>query len=120
MAAWDRVIGVMAGLLGAAGVAASAGGAHAMQGGNLDTAGKMLLIHAAALLALSIPSRFSNRLRRASALVMTVGVCLFAGDLTLRALEGLPLFPMAAPLGGLLMIASWLIAALAAVAGTRD
>lgn len=116
----DRVLGVLGGLMGAAGVAASAAGAHSMAGTNLDTAGKMLLIHAAVILALAIPSRFSNRLRRTAATVLSVGTLLFAGDLTLRAVEGHALFPMAAPLGGLLMIAGWLIASLAAMAGNRE
>ncbi|WP_181702887.1 DUF423 domain-containing protein [Chthonobacter albigriseus] len=117
MPVWDRVIGVAAGLAGAAGVAASAAGAHAYSGTNVDTAGKMLLVHAAALLALSIPSRASTRMRQIAALVMAVGITLFAGDLLLRSIHATVLFPMAAPFGGLLLIASWLIAAVGAMAG---
>ena len=109
---WDRAIGVAGGLAGAAGVAASAAGAHAYAGTNLDTAGKMLIMHGAALLALAIPGAGSRRLGRFAAVVMAVGVTIFAGDLALRSIEGMKLFPLAAPLGGLLLIASWLIAAL--------
>lgn len=117
--AWDRVIGVAAGLAGAAGVAASAAGAHAYAGTNLDTAGKMLLIHGAALLALAVPGRNSDRVRRIAAAVMAIGILLFAGDLTLRSVEGLPLFPMAAPFGGLMLIAGWLVAAVSYLGGRR-
>ncbi|WP_075215865.1 DUF423 domain-containing protein [Mongoliimonas terrestris] len=120
MAILDRVIRVAAGLAGAAGVAASAAGSHAFAGTNLDTAGKMLLIHAAALIALSIPALGSSRIRQMAAVTMIVGITLFSGDLTLRSTAGLPLFPMAAPLGGLLLIASWLIAALSAAGDHVD
>jgi uncharacterized membrane protein YgdD (TMEM256/DUF423 family) len=106
------VIGVAAGLAGAAGVALSAAGAHAAPGSNLDTAGAMLIVHAAALLALAAPSAGVRRVRRLAALVMVVGVTLFSGDLAARAFLGHHLFPMAAPLGGFSMIAAWIVAAL--------
>jgi uncharacterized membrane protein YgdD (TMEM256/DUF423 family) len=51
-------------------------------------------------------------------IVATVGFViaagLFAGDLTLRQYAGHSLFPMAAPTGGTLLIASWLVLAVAA------
>jgi uncharacterized membrane protein YgdD (TMEM256/DUF423 family) len=43
-----------------------------------------------------------------------IGAGLFAGDLTLRHYAGHGLFPMAAPTGGTLLIASWLALAVAA------
>jgi uncharacterized membrane protein YgdD (TMEM256/DUF423 family) len=113
---FERVIGVCAGLAGAAGVAASAAGAHAYAGTNLDTAGKMLIMHAAALIALAVPSIGSRWLRRIAAATMALGITLFSGDLTLSSTMGASLFPMAAPLGGLLLIASWLVAALSFLA----
>lgn len=117
MPTYDRVIGVAAGLSGAAGVAVSAAGAHAYAGTNFETAGEMLIVHAAALLALSVPSRASTRVRQIAALVMVVGLLLFCGTLIMGVVQGASPFPMAAPLGGLLLIASWLIAAVAAMAG---
>lgn len=117
--ALDRVIGVAAGLLGAAGVAASAAGAHTAPGANLGTAGVMLLVHAAALVALAIPSVGAGSVRRVAAFALLVGVCLFAGDLSARAIGRGALFPMAAPLGGLVMIAGWIIAALSYIGGSR-
>ena len=43
-----------------------------------------------------------------------IAASLFAGDLTLRQYAGHGLFPMAAPTGGTLLIASWLALAVAA------
>ena len=39
---------------------------------------------------------------------LAVGVVQFSGDLAMRAIFGIKLFPMASPLGGILMMASWL------------
>jgi uncharacterized membrane protein YgdD (TMEM256/DUF423 family) len=51
----------------------------------------------------------------AAAFGFVVAAALFAGDLTLRQFAGHGLFPFAAPTGGTLLIASWLVLALAAV-----
>jgi uncharacterized membrane protein YgdD (TMEM256/DUF423 family) len=51
----------------------------------------------------------------AAAVGFVLGASLFAGDLTLRHYAGNGLFPMAAPTGGTLLIASWLALAVAAV-----
>jgi uncharacterized membrane protein YgdD (TMEM256/DUF423 family) len=115
----DRVIGVAAGLSGAAGVALSAAGAHAAPGSNLDTAGTMLILHGAALLALAGVSPGSQPIRRLAAVVMIIGLALFAGDLSARAFLGRHLFPMAAPLGGLSLIAAWIVAALSFLGNRR-
>jgi uncharacterized membrane protein YgdD (TMEM256/DUF423 family) len=44
-----------------------------------------------------------------------IGGALFAGDVTARAWLGTRLFPMAAPTGGVILIAGWLVLALAAL-----
>ena len=119
MRAFERTIGVIAGLAGAAGVAASAAGSHAFAGTDLDTAGKMLTMHAAALLALALAGPAPSPIRRIAAVAMAVGVALVSGDLILRSVAGTPLFPMAAPLGGLTIMASWLIAAVSFIAVRR-
>jgi uncharacterized membrane protein YgdD (TMEM256/DUF423 family) len=46
-----------------------------------------------------------------------LGGALFAGDVSARAFLGHRLFPMAAPTGGMILIASWLTVALAALVG---
>lgn len=95
---------LIAGLFGAAGVALSAVAAHA--GGNLGSAATMLLVHAPALLAVGLTA--APRLARFGGIVLAVGVLLFAGDLAARHFLGTRLFPMAAPAGGITMIAGWL------------
>ena len=57
---------------------------------------------------------FGARIGIAAAFGLVIGAALFAGDLTLRQYAGHGLFPMAAPTGGSLLIASWLTLAVAA------
>jgi uncharacterized membrane protein YgdD (TMEM256/DUF423 family) len=101
----SRYLIVLAGIFGAAGVALSAAAAHQDLPG-VSTAGTFLLFHAPALLALSLMP--SNRLMKLAAWVLALGVALFCGDLTARAFLDTSLFPMAAPSGGVLMMAGWL------------
>lgn len=110
----DRILVLAGGLSGAAGVALSAVAAHA-GGGNVATAANMLLLHAPALLAAGLAGR--GGLMRAGAFVLLAGLLLFSGDLLLRHYAGARLFPMAAPAGGTLMIAGWLLAAASALSG---
>jgi len=105
-----RLLLAIAGLFGALGVAASAAGSHGVET-NLSTAGTFLLIHAAALIGLG--TWRDNRAALIAAGVLAVGVIVFAGDLAMRARAGTPLFPMAAPIGGGVMILGWLGVAVA-------
>jgi uncharacterized membrane protein YgdD (TMEM256/DUF423 family) len=109
---------VLAGLMGASGVGLAAAGAHAAPGTGVDSAAHMLLFHALAVIAadvLSDSGRLWPGLARLATAGWLIGGALFAGDIALRALAGHRLFPMAAPTGGMLLIASWLAFALAAV-----
>ena len=58
--------------------------------------------------------RFMPASRLAAGIGFVLAAALFAGDLTMRHFAGHGLFPMAAPTGGTLLIASWLALALAA------
>ncbi|MFV0294763.1 MAG: DUF423 domain-containing protein, partial [Hyphomicrobiaceae bacterium] len=106
------VLLAIAGVMGAAGVILAAAGAHAAPGAGLESAAYMLLFHAAAVLAAAALVD-GGRLWRVAALVAMagrlVGAGLFAGDLALRAFAGHRLFPMAAPTGGMILIAAWLM-----------
>jgi uncharacterized membrane protein YgdD (TMEM256/DUF423 family) len=108
---------VLAGLMGAAGVALAAIAAHLPDAAQLATASSMLLFHAAAVTGAALLTA-QGLARRPLGLVATygfiVGAALFAGDLALRQYTGHRLFPMAAPTGGSTMILSWLALALAA------
>lgn len=107
------------GLIGASGVALAAAATHA-GGALLGPASAMCLAHAPAMLALYAAHRMM-RTSTLAALLMGIGTLLFAGDLVLRQFYGVGLFPMAAPSGGIVMIAAWLIAAAGALLpGGRD
>ncbi|CAL8975739.1 hypothetical protein RHODGE_RHODGE_00519 [Rhodoplanes serenus] len=108
---------LMAGLMGAAGVALAATAAHAAPGAGLDSAAQILLVHAVALLAGSaaVAAGLTWRPIAIAALMgFVLGALLFAGDVTLRAFVGHRLFPMAAPTGGSILILSWIALSVAA------
>jgi uncharacterized membrane protein YgdD (TMEM256/DUF423 family) len=115
----NRWAAVAAGLIGAAGVGLAAAASHAGGEALLRPASTICLAHAPALLALSLAS---GRLRFSAiaALGMMIGTALFAGDLVTRHFLGSGLFPMAAPTGGLALIASWLVLAVGAVLPRPD
>ena len=109
---------VLAGLMGAAGIALAAASAHGNPGSGLDSAGYLLLIHAAALLGGSALLHQSMLSRSAGFIALAgfaAGAVLFAADVAARAYIGSRLFPMAAPTGGMVMIAAWLMLALSAL-----
>lgn len=113
----NRFLTIAGALCGAAGVALSAAAAHA-GGGNLGAAAAMLLAHAPVLVAVGLAGK--GRALGSSALLLLVGVLLFAGDLLARHWLGDRLFPFAAPAGGVAMIAGWLAIALAALIAPRE
>ncbi len=109
---------VLAGLMGASGIALAAAGAHAATNAGLDSAAYMLLFHAAALLggaALVQQGLLWRPLMLAVLVAWVVGAALFSGDIALRAFAGHRLFAMAAPTGGIILIAAWLALAAAAI-----
>jgi uncharacterized membrane protein YgdD (TMEM256/DUF423 family) len=112
------IILLLAGLMGAGGVVLAAADAHAAPGAGLAGAAYMLLFHAAALIggaALHAQGVLSRPLLFAVLIAWIVGATLFSGDVALRAFAGHRLFPMAAPTGGIVLIAAWLGLAAAAL-----
>ncbi len=122
MAVLSRSLIVVAGLFGAAGVALAAAAAHVPDAGRLGPASSMLLFHASAVLAAALLTE-RGLLHRIPGLAATfglvLGTALFAGDLTLRQFVGHGLFPMAALTGGMLLIGSWLLLAIAGALAPR-
>jgi uncharacterized membrane protein YgdD (TMEM256/DUF423 family) len=113
------IVLILAGLMGAAGVALAATGAHAAPGAGLQSAAYLLLFHAAALLggvALVRQGALWRPLAFAALAGWIVGAALFSGDVAMRAFAGHRLFPFAAPAGGIILMAAWLALAVAAVA----
>jgi uncharacterized membrane protein YgdD (TMEM256/DUF423 family) len=124
-----RVALVWAGLLGATGVAAGAFGAHAMRG-TLGAAGmrevwetavRYQLLHAAALLGFAGWLRFAAKPGgRGAAWAVRLwvsGTALFSGSLYALALGGPRWLGPVTPIGGAALIAGWISAAAAALAG---
>jgi len=104
--------------MGAAGVALAALAAHAADASRLLPASSMLLFHASAVLAtvtLAGRGAVHARIGLISATGFVVASLLFAGDLAMRHFTGERLFPFAAPIGGNLLIVSWLSLAVCAL-----
>lgn len=122
MTALDRALLALGALAGLLGVASSAAAAHVSGADSLKTAAQFLLLHAPAifaLVALSVAGTTHRLLTRIAASALVLGLALFSSDLALRALHGAPLFPMAAPSGGMILMAGWLLAGVAALVPAR-
>jgi uncharacterized membrane protein YgdD (TMEM256/DUF423 family) len=113
-----RILIALAGLMGACGVVLAAGAAHLADASRLGPASSMLLFHATAVLgtvALTERGILHARIGIVAAIGFVIAASLFAGDLTVRQYADHSLFPMAAPTGGTLLIASWIVLAHSAV-----
>jgi uncharacterized membrane protein YgdD (TMEM256/DUF423 family) len=117
MSRTGRILVVLAAVMGADGVMLAAAAAHGADAARLASASSMLLFHASAVLgAVALAERgiLHAKIGGVAAFGFILAASLFAGDLTLRQYLGRGLFPMAAPTGGTLLIASWLALAVAA------
>ncbi|MDR1529018.1 MAG: DUF423 domain-containing protein [Burkholderiales bacterium] len=118
MSAAERLLLLISGLAGALGVTFSAMAAHGDYADTLKTCSEILLAHAPALLAavaLMSNKQAPRRMVFFGGFLIFVGLCLFCGDLVRRTFVDLRLFPMAAPAGGVSMIAGWIFIAIAAL-----
>jgi len=110
------VIGALSGLIG---VIAAAAGRHS-NGANLTIAADFLLFHAPALLAIAALlalGALNGSLATASGLILALGLVLFCGDLAARDIRHSPLFPGAAPTGGIALMIGWALVPVAALLG---
>jgi uncharacterized membrane protein YgdD (TMEM256/DUF423 family) len=115
---FSRILLLVAGLLGAAGVAAAAAASHAGDERILGALALIALTQAPALLALAFLGSANGVLRTGGGLI-AIGAVLFSADLAARHFLGDRLFPMSAPFGGVAMIAGWLALAVAALVTRR-
>jgi uncharacterized membrane protein YgdD (TMEM256/DUF423 family) len=116
-----RILVVLASLSGLLGVGLSAAAAH-ITGGNLTTAAQFLLFHAPALLALVAliaVGAVSPMLGQVAGYMLVLGLALFCGDLSRRAFSGVALCPRAAPTGGIVLMAGWLLVGISALLPAR-
>jgi uncharacterized membrane protein YgdD (TMEM256/DUF423 family) len=108
----------IAAVTGAAGVAISAFGQHALAGrleprlmSAFETAGRYQLIHAVAMgLAALAQRKWADR----AAALFLAGILLFSGSLYVLALTGIRIIGIITPFGGVALIAGWLALAVAA------
>ncbi|PDT84659.1 DUF423 domain-containing protein [Sinorhizobium sp. BJ1] len=103
----------IAGLMGVFGVAAAAAASHGADPRLLGGASAMCLAHAPTLVALHAGWR-DFRTAAVAAPLLAAGTAVFSADLAIRHFAGDGLFPMSAPLGGLMMMAGWLAVAVGA------
>jgi uncharacterized membrane protein YgdD (TMEM256/DUF423 family) len=118
----EQILIALAGLMGAAGIVLTAASAHGKPGSGLDSAGYLLLLHAAATIAGIAAERTGLLGRPLGTLALwgfVLGAGLFAADVATRAYIGSRLLPFAAPAGGIILIMSWLLLAVAALMALR-
>lgn len=106
---------IWAAVLGAAGVALGAFGAHGLEGRISEralevwhTANRYHQLHALALLALAAWEGGGGQGTQTSRRLWLLGLLLFSGGLSIYALSGWKLGAMVAPLGGLCLMGGWL------------
>lgn len=110
----SRLTLFLGGLMGAVGIGLSAAASHVDDPRGLAAAATVCLANAPALIALHA-ARGTLRLAPLAALVIAIGAILFTGDMLLRHFQGIRLFAMAAPTGGVTMILGWLVVAFSAL-----
>ncbi len=124
----QRVWLIWAALLGACAVALAAIGAHMLAdilvgkaALRFDTALRMHLVHAPALLALALSLRHArSRWWLVACILMSLGSLVFCGGLYLAAISGSTLLLPIVPAGGSALILSWLIAGVAFALGENS
>jgi uncharacterized membrane protein YgdD (TMEM256/DUF423 family) len=125
---WQRAFLISAGVFGAFGVALAAIGAHALAdllvgkaALRFDTALRMHLTHAPALLALAASMRLaSSRWWLAACVLMSIGTLVFCGGLYLATIGVTEALLSIVPAGGSALILAWLVAAIAFAIGDRS
>lgn len=118
----DRLFFALGALFGATGVAAGAFGAHALKSrlapdllAVFETAARYQMLHALALLAAAwAVSRWPGRRARWAGACFAAGILVFSGSLYAMTLSGVRALGAITPVGGVLLIAGWLLLAAAA------
>jgi uncharacterized membrane protein YgdD (TMEM256/DUF423 family) len=111
-----RIVAVAGALAGFLGVMLSAVARHRPGTMYLEIVAQFLLFHASAFLGLAalLATRIVHPKAGAwAAGAVGLGLVLFCGDLAFRDFLGQPLFAMAAPTGGTILMAGWLLIGIA-------
>ena len=115
---FNRLMLILAGMLGAGGVAAAAAASHTGDERLFGPLALIALTHAPAVLAIGLATEMAPMLRTGG-LTLAAGAGLFSLDLAIRHFLGSGPFPLVAPLGGILMIAGWAVVILSGGLGRR-
>lgn len=112
----------LAGFAGTAGVVLAATAAHKVNNPSLLAASNMLQVHAAGTLALVAVSQWAGArtVWLVAASLMLAGSILFASAVSLSVIAAKSLFPMAAPIGGSMVIAGWCAVSVGALLELRS
>ncbi|MFW8564664.1 DUF423 domain-containing protein [Orrella sp. 11846] len=113
---FSRIWFIIIALLGASGVALGAVAAHAVNNPiaitSLERATTYHLMHTIALLALSgLTLRWIGLVR----ILMLIGLIVFSGAIYAKYLMGIPSLGQYAPMGGTMLILSWLVLGISAL-----
>lgn len=110
----DRLLGLLAALLGFLTVAGGAFGAHGLEGSipardlaAFDTGMRYGLIHAVAAVMTLLMSQHGLATARMSGWSFVVGIVLFSGSLALLGITGSRALVLVTPLGGLAFLFGW-------------
>lgn len=115
----SRRLLILAGVCGVLGVGLGAIGGHGLEdrieeAGRAEewrTATRYLLIHAVACLAVGLGQGVAVRVRALAGFLFGVGGIIFGGSLYALCLTGITLFGAITPLGGLCLVAGWVVVA---------
>ncbi len=117
MSKWAYTLAGFAAPSGAAGVTEDAAAAHAIADPLLKLSGDFLIVNAAAVIAIgALALAGRHRWLLLGATILLAGSFLFCGEISAHVFLGRKFVPLAAPIGGALMIVGWLTAAAAAFA----
>ena len=115
----ESALALWAALIGLCGVATAAAAAHLTNATSLNAAALILLSHAPAIIASLAATRshlLNPRMGIIAAGLLALGATLFSSDIAFRVFWSTPLFPMAAPAGGFILMIGWGFLALGAFA----
>lgn len=118
-----KVFAMMAGILGAIGVAAGAFGAHGLEGKVeprllevFETAARYQMYHALALLGVAwIAGQTQSTAASVAGWSFIIGVLIFSGSLYLMTFTGMRWLGAITPIGGTALIVGWIALVFAAV-----
>ena len=115
----ESALALWAALLGLCGVATAAAAAHLTSATSLNAAALILLSHAPTIIASLAATRshlLNLRMGIIAAGLLALGATLFSSDIAFRVFWSTPLFPMAAPAGGFILMIGWGFLAFSALA----